>query len=82
MLHLVETIMTGDPEFAGSAMRGHLANVARAIEAQMTELEDRSEGFTPYGAHPTEHSQGSVLESTGRTRHATRARLPSSDGAG
>jgi len=36
---IVEAISTGDPEFAGAAMRVHLRNVSRAIEANLSQIE-------------------------------------------
>lgn len=40
---IVDAIRTGDPEFAGAAMRVHLNMVARAIEPELTEIEDHDE---------------------------------------
>ena len=40
---IVDAIRTGDPEFAGAAMRVHLNMVARAIEPELTEIEDHNE---------------------------------------
>jgi len=38
---IVDAIRTGDPEFAGAAMRVHLTMVARAIEPELNEIEDK-----------------------------------------
>ena len=38
---LVDAIASGDPEFAGAAMRAHLAMVARAIERELAEIESK-----------------------------------------
>ncbi|HEX8667552.1 MAG TPA: GntR family transcriptional regulator [Allosphingosinicella sp.] len=37
---IVEAVMSGDPEFAGAAMRAHLAAVARAVEEQLSRSEE------------------------------------------
>ena len=39
---LVDAIASGDPEFAGAAMRAHLAMVARAVERELAEIEDQT----------------------------------------
>jgi DNA-binding GntR family transcriptional regulator len=39
---LVDAIASGDPEFAGAAMRAHLAMVARAVERELAEIEDQA----------------------------------------
>jgi len=40
---IVDAIKTGDPEFAGSAMRVHLTKVAQAMETKMSQFEQESE---------------------------------------
>lgn len=40
---LVDAIRSGDPEFAGAAMRAHLAQVARTIERALAEIETPAE---------------------------------------
>jgi DNA-binding GntR family transcriptional regulator len=42
---IVDSIKTGDPEFAGSAMRVHLTKVAQAMEAKMSQIEQKSENL-------------------------------------
>jgi DNA-binding GntR family transcriptional regulator len=36
---LVDAIASGDPEFAGAAMRAHLAQVSRSVERELAEIE-------------------------------------------
>jgi DNA-binding GntR family transcriptional regulator len=42
---IVDSIKTGDPEFAGSAMRVHLTKVAQAMEAKMSQIEQKFENL-------------------------------------
>lgn len=37
--HLVDAIRSGDPEYAGAAMRAHLNEVARTVERALAEIE-------------------------------------------
>jgi len=40
---IVDAISTGDPEFAGAAMRVHLTKVAHAIEVKLAQIEEENE---------------------------------------
>jgi DNA-binding GntR family transcriptional regulator len=40
---IVDAIKTGDPDFAGAAMRVHLTKVAQAMEAKMSQIERKDD---------------------------------------